>query len=252
MQLTTPSRATLAMAVALGFAASAANASLVLTEPGEFSGNSILAIQSPGDATFEQGSVFITGIGSPSSHTTGDVVLGLGFLLTRTRSLGELGLTSASSLRVVFRADEPAGTENGITLSNLVLTIYSFMGAPLFTSGAFPPVSFADTSTGASDLGFVFALDAQQAQAAQAAAFTGPFFSANIVGLSAGAGQGGAAPAGLAATGGYEIFFVGAGTPLVPAIPEPEAYSLMIAGLGLVGFIACRRKVRQRPPSRLG
>ena len=31
----------------------------------------------------------------------------------------------------------------------------------------------------------------------------------------------------------------------VAAIPEPETYALMIAGLGLVGFMARRRKVMQ-------
>jgi hypothetical protein len=238
------------MAAALGFTASAAHASLVLTEPGEFEscvdkdgdcvgGRPILALQSPGNATFEKGSISFDYSIFRFAIRTGDVV----YNLTQVHSLSFLGVTSASSLRVVFKADEPAGAENGITLSDLVLTIYTFDGRlTLFTSGAFSPVTFADTSTGAGDLGFVFALDAQQAQEAQAAAFTGPFWFANQVGLSAAAGRGGAAPAGLGATGGFETFFVGPGSTPVPAIPEPETYSLMIAGLGLLGFIARRRR----------
>ncbi len=31
-------------------------------------------------------------------------------------------------------------------------------------------------------------------------------------------------------------------TPVVAAVPEPETYAMMLAGLGLIGFSACRRK----------
>ena len=247
MQTRTPTRTRLAIAAALGLAGSAANASLVLEGPENFQGtglgsvNTILTIQSPGNATFEQGSVGRT-TGSSTDVRTGDFQPGAS--QTQTRTLGELGVTSASSLRVVFNALEPGGTANGITLSNLVLNIYSPTGATLFSSGAFTPVTFADTFTGAGNSGFVFALDGQQAQAAQAAAFTGATFGSNIVGLSAAAGQGGAAPAGSAATGGFETFFVANSPTTVAAIPEPETYALMMAGLGIVGFAARRRKAR--------
>ncbi|CAG1017829.1 hypothetical protein BURC_02526 [Burkholderiaceae bacterium] len=33
-----------------------------------------------------------------------------------------------------------------------------------------------------------------------------------------------------------------AGSPIVPGIPEPETYALMLAGLGIVGFMARRRR----------
>jgi len=246
MQTRTPTRTRLAIAAALGLAGSAANASLVLEGPENFQGtglgsvNTILTIQSPGNATFEQGSVGRT-TGSSTDVRTGDFQPGAS--QTQTRTLGELGVTSASSLRVVFNALEPGGTANGITLSNLVLNIYSPTGATLFSSGPFTPVTFQDTLTGAGNSGFVFGLDATQADAAQRTAFTGTFGN-NIVGLSAAAGQGGAAPSGLAATGGFETFFVANGTTPVAAIPEPETYALMMAGLGIVGFAARRRKAR--------
>lgn len=83
---------------------------------------------------------------------------------TRTRSLGELGISTAADLRVVFKPLEPAGPlTQGISLNNLQLSIYSPTGALLFNSGFFEPIDFADTSTGAGNSGFVFALDARQA-----------------------------------------------------------------------------------------
>jgi len=40
---------------------------------------------------------------------------------------------------------------------------------------------------------------------------------------------------------GLEVFTVSP----VTAVPEPETYAMMLAGLGLVGSIACRRKAKQ-------
>ncbi|MDP1672545.1 MAG: FxDxF family PEP-CTERM protein, partial [Burkholderiales bacterium] len=40
-------------------------------------------------------------------------------------------------------------------------------------------------------------------------------------------------------TGGAETIYVGSS---VSAIPEPETYAMMAAGLGLLGFVARRRK----------
>jgi hypothetical protein len=48
------------------------------------------------------------------------------------------------------------------------------------------------------------------------------------------------------ATGGFETFFVASGGTTVPPIPEPETYALMAAGLGVVGWVARRRKVAAR------
>lgn len=226
-------------AAALAFAAGSAQASLVLLAPEDFSGtglgavNTILTINSPANSTFESGSVAFGDV------TSGNVMTGES--QTQTRTLGELGVSSASSLRVVFNALEPGNTADiGITLSDLVLNIWSPTGTLLFTSGAFSSLDFADTQTGAGNSGFVFGLDAAQ-QGLAAAAF-GADFEGNVVGLSATAGCGDDAPAGcLDATGGFETFFVASSTGPVPAIPEPQTYALMLAGLAVVGWMAKRR-----------
>lgn len=230
-------------AALLMLGAASAQASLVLVEPQDFSGtglgavNTILTLNSPANTTFESGSV------SFGNVTSGDVMTGAS--QTQTRTLGELGVESASSLRVVFNALEPGNDDIGITLADLVLNIYSPSGDLLFTSGAFTPINFADTFTGAGNSGFVFALDAEQ-QAAAAGAF-GASFQANVVGLSATAGCNAGSPDGcLGATGGFETFFVAnANGGPVPAIPEPETYALMLAGLGMVAFILRRQKPRR-------
>jgi PEP-CTERM motif len=53
------------------------------------------------------------------------------------------------------------------------------------------------------------------------------------------------------AAGSYALNFVGFGAAPgsfyggnVSAVPEPEAYALMLAGLGMIGFIAARRRER--------
>jgi hypothetical protein len=231
-----------AVAAALAGASIAAHASLTLIAPEDFSGtglgnvNTILTLQSPGNGTFESGSVAFGNV------ISGDAKKGMS--QTQTRTLGDLGVTSAASLRVVFNALEPGNGANGITLDNLQLNIYDPSGKNLlFTSGnTFTPVTFADTKTGAGNSGFVFGLDA--AQQAQAAAAFGPGFKDNVVTLSASAGCDAAAPVGCqGATGGFETFFVANAAAVAP-IPEPSTAALMFAGLGLAGFLGRRRMVR--------
>ena len=222
----------------------AANAALVLVGPQVFQGtglgavNTILTIQSPGNTTDETGSVGRS-LGNINDVVIGDVKTGAS--QTQTRTISTLGVTSAADLRVVFNPLEPGNGDNGILLSNLMLSIFSPTGALLFDSGVFASVNFVNTDLGAGKSGFVFRLDDAQASAAQLAAF-GIDFGNNRVGLSATANN---------ATGGFETFFVinqlpggggggGGGGPGGTPLPEPATLGLV--GLALFGVIGARRR----------
>ena len=211
-----------------------AHASLTLQPPQNFPGgvlgaaNTILTLQNIGTFSFEAGSVG-RAVGFAGDVISGDVLTGPS--QTQTRSLGDLGITSAADLRVVFRPREPADTAGqGISLNNLQVGIYSPSGALLFNSGFFLPMDFADTVTGAGTSGFVFALDTTQATQAQGTAFAGSFAS-NLVGVSAAASN---------STGSFESFYVASAT--VAAVPELDTYALMLAGFAGTGFAVRRRR----------
>ena len=216
-----------AVALALAVFAGPAQSSLVLVAPEDFAAtvSTVLTLQSPGNSSFEAGSVGrVEGIGS-------DLILGdakTGSDKTLTRSLSSLGISSAADLRVAFQALEPGNDAKDISLIDLQLSIFSPTGALLFASGEFAPIDFADTTTGAGSAGFVFGLDKNQAVQAQALAFGGDFAN-NLIGLSARIAN---------ATGGAETFYAGHGGVMSP-VPEPETYALMLSGL--VGLWLVRR-----------
>lgn len=188
--------------------------------------NTVLTISSPNSSSTEAGSVAWNG---SADVKTGDVNEGQ----TQTRSLEELGLSKSADLRVIFNAAEPAS--NPITLTDLVLYIFSAGGTPLFQSGAFTQVIFNSTEVGTGSSGFVFGLDpADIANAATAFAT-----SSNRIGLQAMA---------INATGGQETFFVTlAGNPGGPATNVPEPGTIALIGLGLLGMgFAAKRKVSQQ------
>ena len=228
-----------AAAVATVLAAGPAHADLEMVAPVNFSGtglgsvNTILTITSPADSSFEAGAVGRVG---GADVITGNALTGAS--QTQTRTIGSLGITSASDLRIVFNAVEP-GNAMDIVLTSLVLTIYSPTGTALFSSGSVTcptlggACNFPNTFSGAGNSGFVFRLSSAQAIMAQTFAF-GAGFANNYIGLSAAASN---------ATGGFETFFAAsAGGTTVTPVPEPETYALMLAGLGALGFVAKRRR----------
>jgi hypothetical protein len=214
--------------------AQTASATLILLGPNPEGGTglgtveTVLTLSSPGSSSNETGCVRPSGSGSTTAgcgFLDASVMTGAGQIGTPT--LGAIGATSASNLRVVFNASEPAS--DSITLNNLVLSIYDSTGTVLFTSGPSGPFVFPTTFSGTGNSGFLFGLDATQAAQAQAAAF-GTGFANNRIGLGASLSN---------ATGGLETFFVAA----VPqTVPVPDGGSLsMLLGLTLLGLAGVRR-----------
>jgi hypothetical protein len=231
----TKSLMTVTLAGVLFTAASASQAGVILVQPENFSGtglgsvNTILTIQGKNNGTVEMGAVSFNG--------TADVMTGdakTGNSQTQTRTLGSLGITDASSLRIVFNAVE---NDNKIDLTGLTLNIYSATGATLFTTSLNQIYSNMSTLSGTGNSGFVFGLDGGSASAAQQAVFTLPDFMNARIGLSASA---------TSYSAGNETFFVakslaqGPGVPASGDVPEPG--SVVLVGLGLAAASISRRK----------
>ncbi len=220
-----------AAALACGLVAAPASAMLVLQSQTPIGGtglgtvSTVLTLQSPGSTTSESGQV--------SWNGSANVVSGNTQAQNSTYTFSQLGITSASQIGIVFNASEP-GNDAFVNLAALSLSIQTPSGTSVFNSGLVScpgnaGCSLTNTFSGTGNSGFLFALDA--IQAAQANPFV---IGTNRIGLSASV---------LNATGGVETFFVtNLGTPPVAAIPEPETYALMLAGLGLMGFVLRRRK----------
>ena len=215
---------------ALMFAVPSAQADLHLVGPTQLGGQGfgntlpILTLhdtEPPRTAdNIESGDVTPSGIDTILGHNDTEKTVNK----TSLRSFADLGVTSASDLRIVFNGDEPGQSKSSIDLGSLDLTIYNGTTA-VFTASLDHPYHFDSTFPGVGNSGFAFALTDAQALAAQ------PFVTAqNTVGLSASLTN---------FEGGPETFS-GAS---VNAVPEPGSIAMILAGLaGVAGVV--RRRLR--------
>lgn len=225
-------------AIGLAVAASSSHA-LILAGPGDFQGtglgavNTVLTLTSPANSTSETGSVTWTGT---TTTTTGNALPGAS--QSNTPTLGSLGVTSPSSLRIVLNAAEP-GNATSLTVSDLALNIFSPTGATVFTSDPFTATTLDADDLGIGNAGFVF-----QLSAAEIARAGGAFSANNRIGLAATINN---------ATGGPETFFAvnfasgggggtGNGGGGGNAVPEPSTVAIFGLGLAALGFMRRRNK----------
>jgi hypothetical protein len=210
-------------------AASSCFASLVnlgpAVEGGAGLGNriTVLTLQSPANSEVETGCVgpneSTVGCGFPDS----DVKTGAGQIGSYT--IGDLGLTSLSDLRIMFNAAQPGNAED-IMLDALVLTLYN---TSLNTSQSFSLAGseiLQSTFLGIGNEGYMFGLDADQA--AQANLFANG--NASVV-LGLGASLTGA-------IGGPDTFSFATvtGPGGDDTVPEPSTYMMLAGGmLALIG-----------------
>lgn len=220
---------------AMAFSASTSHASIILLNAENFGGtglgkvNTILTIQGSNQATSETGSVRFDG--------TGDIIDGdakKGESQTQTRTISQLGITSAAGLRIVFNATE---SDNLINLTGLTLNFYNAAGATLYSANLDKAYTGLTTQSGIGNSGFVFGLDSTQATEAQTRVFNLQNFGAVRIGLAA------------TATGfesGNETFFVAQSSLVGPggpstAIPEPGSLGLLGLGFAAAGLMRRRK-----------
>ena len=178
----------------------------------------ILAVQNNG-----------TEAGTVSWNGATDILSGHATNQSKTTAISNLAPVTAADLRVIFTPNEPqSAAGRSITLTNLVLSIYSAAGNLLWNStGTFAQQTFTQHTQEGSAFGHAYKLSAAQALAAQ------PFFAtgSNRIGLSASLTD---------ASAGAEAFFALSLTPVPVPVPAPAGLALL--GAGLLGLGLVRRK----------
>jgi PEP-CTERM motif len=201
-----------------------------------------LTLSSPNNETFESGAVGVSNTGAitfgvpitnAQVHDSNGVqtVAGTASLPNPLAddqkygipTIGSLGITSASQIGILFNATEPGG--NDVNITDLTLKFYTGTGTLL---GAIDgQQSFGSTIPGNGGAGFVFRVSDDELAFVNGLLATGG--ATTTLALEASI---------QAATGGPESFAI----LNIAAIPEPETYALILAGLGALGFVSRRRR----------
>jgi len=140
---------------------------------------------------------------------------------TKTVTFGEIGVTNASSFQLIFNASEPGNAaSNDIKLDALRLTVYNPAGNTLKSFDLLSPINYPTTLQGQGKAGFGIGLSSDEW-----ADFQSVISPNNQIGLQASLTN---------FSGGPEDFSV-------RAVPEPEGWAMMVAGLFAIGAMARRR-----------
>ena len=234
----------LALAALACIAASApASANLVLQSPLDLTGQGIgaaftvLTLQEGANST-ESGGVLFNGSVFGSAST--------GASQSRTFTFGDLGITSANQFGLIVNLSEPlsesppsvttalsnlttpsfASLANGITLN-----VYSSTGTLLEQHVSAAGQTLVQQAAGIGGSGLLFALTSEEAAQLNATMLANLGTEVFTVGATFANAQ-----------GGNDVLQAIRLDKPVAAIPEPETYALMLAGLGLVGWIGRRKK----------
>lgn len=236
------------LATSLMVAAGGANASLVLSGTTDLSaqgfGNAprLLTLQAKGHDSTESAAIGISGgalvaltpgindmlvySGNGITNMGGDTVSPLGdnqkFGIP---TLGSLGWTSGANVNLLFNAIEPGA--NGLTVNDVTLKFYNGDNVIASIDGGF---ALGTTAPGNGNAGFLITVDDPQRMYLDQNVFNQSGASAYRIALES-------TISGVA--GGPESFSA------IAAVPEPETYAMMLAGLGLLGFARIRKTRRK-------
>ena len=140
---------------------------------------------------------------------------------TKTVTFGEIGVTNASNFQLIFNATEPGNAgANDIKLDALRLTVYNPAGNTLKSFDLLSAINYPTTLQGQGKAGFGIGLSSDEWTD-----FQSVISPNNQIGLQASLTN---------FSGGPEDFSV-------RAVPEPEGWAMMVAGLFAIGAMARRR-----------
>lgn len=236
-----------------------ARASIIFDQPVDITGAGfgniprLLTVQSTADNPTESGCVAWTSSGmvvGASACLTADATNGNGVLNIggdepppttsgsnkfAAPTLGDLGITQASDLRIVFDATQPGG--GAIDMTDLTLKFFDASGSLLLAIDG--ERSFSSTTAGNGRADFAFKISDDELASVQAAMGTG----VHVALESSFTG----------AHGGPESFFITSVTSLTSgdaggqggpgAVPEPSTW--LTLGAGLIGLALWRRSARR-------